>query len=381
MFKVRFLPIATKLRTLAFVVGISVIGIAIFSNINSAAAFSMDNPKQIVGTSNEFCLSCHETPDAHTEMPSGEVLNLFINGESYNFSVHGFKGTTCVECHTDISGYPHPELETATLREFTIQQNQNCAECHEDNYEATLDSVHQGARDVGNLEAAVCSDCHGAHDIAWTNQSRSKIPQLCENCHSQVYELYEQSVHGEALLEESNLDVPTCVDCHGIHNIGGPSQDPFHLFSPLICANCHADEALLEKYDLNPLVLENYVSDFHGTTVTLFEEISPDQETNKPVCIDCHGVHDIRKTDDPESRVIQQNLLSTCQRCHPNASDDFPSSWLSHYAPSWETTPAVSAVNLFYNIIIPVTVVGMLVFVIPDGLRRLRKRFKRDLNE
>ena len=81
-------------------------------------------------------------------------------------------------------------------------------------------------------------------------------------------------------------------------------------------------------------VLDTYVADFHGTTVTLFEKQSPDAETNKPVCFDCHGVHDIRRTDDPEKGLqMRENLLARCQVCHPDATSNFPDAWLSHYIP------------------------------------------------
>ncbi|MEK6256238.1 MAG: cytochrome c3 family protein, partial [Chloroflexota bacterium] len=228
------------------------------------------------------------------------------------------------------------------------------------------------AFEAGNLDAAACSDCHGSHDISTPNEPRSKIPQTCERCHSEIYYLYEDSIHGEALLDESNPDVPTCIDCHGVHNVEGPSHSPFHLFSPQICAGCHADEDLMASYDISTDVFDTYVSDFHGTTVILFEALAPDQETNKPVCVDCHGVHDIRKTDDPESSVIQENLLATCQRCHPDADENFPTSWLSHYQPSRENASLVYIVDLFYQIFIPATVVVMLVFVVSDANRRIR---------
>ena len=55
----------------------------------------------------------------------------------------------------------------------------------------------------------------------------------------------------------------------------------------------------MSKYGISTQVVNTYVADFHGTTVTLFEKISPDQITNKPVCFDCHGVHNIKKVDDP----------------------------------------------------------------------------------
>ncbi len=371
-------PVSWK-KILVIALSISLIGIGVFTNVKPSSAFSSELRSTVQTGPNDLCLICHKTPDTFIQLRSGENLNLFVNSDLYAASVHGVRGTTCVQCHKDISGYPHPTLEADTLREFTVQQNQrDCRTCHANDYQATSDSVHQVARDEGNLNAAVCTDCHGAHDVNATSISRSEVPELCGNCHSQIFETYKTSVHGGALLEEGNPDTPTCTDCHGIHEVKGPSQDAaqdqFRLFSPLICAKCHTDKALMKKYGLNPYVYQTYISDFHGTTVTLFEKVAPDQQTNKPVCIDCHGVHDIRRTDDPKSTVIQQNLLSTCQRCHPNATGDFPSAWLGHYQPSWEKTPVVSAVDLFYKLVIPATVVGMLVFVIPDGFRRFRKR-------
>ncbi len=343
--------------------------------------YSSEAPEYLKGTSDELCLTCHQTQDVAEILPSGESLNLFVDANELTSSIHGIEDTACVDCHSAYSGYPHPEREINSLREFVHQANDSCSNCHKEKFDEHQLGVHHLAIVEGNLEAATCSDCHGSHDIRPQRISPENITQVCSSCHSAIYDLYEKSVHGAALIGEGNKDVPSCVDCHGSHDNEGPSRDQFHLFSPQICANCHADEALTDKYDLNPNVFETYVADFHGTTVTLFEEISPDQETNKPVCIDCHGVHDIRRADDPDSNVVQENLLSTCQRCHPDASAEFPSAWLSHYVPSWEETPAVSAVNLFYQIVLPATVIGMLVFIVPDGVRRIRKRIQGKKNE
>ncbi|MER3513130.1 MAG: cytochrome C, partial [Chloroflexota bacterium] len=244
-------------------------------------------------------------------------------------------------------------------------------------YTATLDSVHQKALAAGKKEAAVCTDCHGAHNVQPPMQPRSRIPQTCERCHSQIYNLYKESVHGAALIGEGNPDVPSCIDCHGVHNVQGPATSPFHLFSPQICARCHADPQLMGKYGISTDVFNTYVADFHGTTVKLFEEITPDQPTNKPVCVDCHGVHDIRRTDDPESTVIKENLLKTCRKCHPDASTNFPAAWLSHYRPSPEHAPLVYYVNLFYKVFIPTVLGGMAIYVIADSGRRLLGRWIR----
>ncbi len=328
--------------------------------------------ENLPGVEDEYCLSCHDTPGLRTTLESGEVLYIAVDSVTHATSVHGRNGYACVQCHTDIREYPHREIPATTVREYTLAMYTLCEQCHQSNYEDTHDSTHQQALEAGNPEAAVCTDCHGTHNISEPEPPRSNIPKMCERCHSTIYRSYASSVHGSALIGEGNPDVPTCTDCHGVHSLQGPStSESFHLFSPQICADCHADPELMARYDISTHVFDTYVSDFHGTTVVLFEKLTPDQETNKPVCIDCHGVHDMRKVDDPESYVIKKNLLTTCQKCHPNATTNFPTSWLGHYEPSPTEAPLVFFIDLFYKIIIPVTIGGMLVFIGADIKKKI----------
>ncbi|MDR9450476.1 MAG: cytochrome c3 family protein [Acidimicrobiia bacterium] len=328
---------------------------------------------------NGYCLGCHDSETSgislsDVELPSGEVLDITVERETYQFSVHGRLEMSCVLCHTDISEYPHAPIEAQNLREYAVANYAACATCHDAQYTATHDNVHGTALLNGNNEAAVCTDCHGAHNVQPAEKRGTAIQQTCENCHYEIYTVYEESVHGAALFEEGNADVPTCTDCHGVHDVEGPGVTGFHLFSPQICADCHEDENLMGDYGISTEVFDTYVSDFHGTTVVIFEELSPDQETNKPVCIDCHGVHNIASADDPESQTFRENLLGTCQRCHPDATANFPTSWLSHYQPTRQDTPLVFYVNLFYRILIPVVIGGMVLWVLIDFIRKLAAR-------
>jgi len=126
---------------------------------------------------------------------------------------------------------------------------------------------------------------------------------------------------------------------------------------------------------LSTQVLNTYVSDFHGTTVTIFQKVTPDAATNKAVCYDCHGVHDIRRVDDPEKGLqVRENLLARCQVCHPDATIEFSDSWLSHYIPSPENNPLVYYVNLFYKFFIPGVLGGMAVLVLLDASWQVRRR-------
>jgi len=285
--------------------------------------------------SDDTCLACHQQ-EGMTAQIGGQPLPITINAEKFASSVHGTEKIACVDCHTNITGFPHPQVIASSQRDFSLQLYPTCQQCHVEQYAKTLDSVHQRAFAAGNKNAAVCTDCHNPHtQTRLTDKNTGKlllgarlvIPQTCAKCHSTIYDTYKKSVHGAALTEEGNQYVPTCIDCHGVHNIQSPTTNSFRNSIPFLCANCHTNEALMKQYGLSTNVLNTYVADFHGTTVKMFEENFPDQPTNKPVCTDCHGTHDIFKVDDPNAGIaFKKNLLVKCQQCHRvyPIKDDIP---------------------------------------------------------
>jgi len=336
---------------------------------------------------NSLCFSCHTKEGFSVELDSGEILPLTVDQEAFESSVHGENDVACAACHVDTSSFPHPERTTETLRDVTLKYSATCAQCHTDQSAKTMDSVHQKAFSEGNQNAAVCADCHDPHtqqrltDLEsgkLLDSARLHVPATCAQCHSAIYDTYEKSVHGSALTQ-GNMDVPTCIDCHGVHNIQDPTTATYRNSTPYLCATCHTNSNLMRKYGLSTEVLNTYVADFHGTTVVLFDKTFPDQPTNKPVCTDCHGVHDIAKSDDPaKGLAVRENLLVRCQACHPDATSNFPASWMSHYIPTPEKYPIVYYVNLFYKFFIPGVLVPMAVLVVMDFSRlminRLRKK-------
>jgi hypothetical protein len=84
----------------------------------------------------------------------------------------------------------------------------------------------------------------------------------------------------------------------------------------------------------------------------------------------------MKSADDPESQVFRENILHTCQKCHPDATENFSATWLSHYEPDIEKYPIVYFVDLFYKIMIPAVLGFMAIFVVADAgtgiLHRLR---------
>jgi hypothetical protein len=364
-------PARAEKRVWLRVVIAVVVGLVAVLWLGASAAPAQDDPDDDLLYDNDYCLGCHAQEGFQTTLPSGEVLDLSFDVDAFEASVHGSYQIPCALCHADIDPFPHDPITSADARAFTLERSDSCLGCHLDQYSNAADNVHAAARDAGQSEAAVCTDCHGAHDTVTPVAHSPEVALTCQGCHSEIYQLYEESVHGEA-LEAGNRDVPTCTDCHGVHSVEGPTDSPFHLFSPQICADCHTDSDLMDPYGLSTNVLDSYVADFHGSTVILFEELAPDQETNKPVCIDCHGVHAIKGTDDPEGTVFQANLLQTCQRCHPDATENFSASWLSHYSPEPGKATLVWLATWAYRILIPVVIGAMVLYIVALVLRKRR---------
>lgn len=373
----RLLPILLIIIGLGILVPVLMLSV---SPVHATSRQQDDKP------TNEFCLACHQDEDTTLKFKDGSSVSAFIDPTVFGLSVHSEEKIQCVDCHSEISDYPHPDVKSKSDRQFSLDLLVICGDCHEEQYEKVKDSVHQNAFDEGNINAAVCTDCHNPHTQQrltgktsgeLTNKARVNIPHICSQCHSDIFETYKSSVHGNALLDEFNPDVPTCIDCHGVHNISNPLTNTFRNSIPYLCAECHTDESIMGKYGISTNVLESYVADFHGTNVKLFTEQYPDQPTNKPVCIDCHGFHDISKVDNPETGIaLKENLLVKCQRCHTDASPNFPTAWMSHFEPSPENAPIVFYVNLFYQFMIPGVIGGMIFFILTDIYRRWMNRIK-----
>ena len=311
------------------------------------------------------CESCHGKADLSMTLASGEKLALYVDPKIFAASIHGDK-LLCTDCHASITGYPHPSHEIADRRDYNITQYEICKRCHFDNYTKTLDSAHYDMLTKGFTGTPLCTDCHGAHDVTSPSQPRTRISQTCSKCHQIVYNAYVDSIHGKALITGNNFDVPVCTDCHLSHTIEDARTAGFRIASVDLCVKCHSNEKLMQKYGISTSVVKTYLQDFHGASVALVARQNKEVWPEEAVCTDCHGVHDIKSPDDPDSSVIKANLVNTCRNCHPDATANFPSAWLSHYEPSLDKAPTVFYVRWFYRILIPFIVIGLAVHISVD---------------
>jgi predicted CXXCH cytochrome family protein len=351
------------------------IGVLIWTSPARAGAPRTD-PQQ---KTEEYCLSCHNNPDLSMTLPSGEELSLYISPQTLIQSVHSPAGIECEACHTTITTYPHPKQTFSDRRSLSRSYYLACQKCHAANYEKTLDSMHNEIAEKGNLDAPICTDCHGAHEVRDPNQPRSLVSTTCGHCHQEIFSDYQKSIHGQALIEDNNLDVPVCTDCHGVHNVQDPRTEAFRIQTPEMCAGCHADPDLMSKYNLPSNVYSLYELSWHGVEVSVYKARWPTIWHDTAVCTDCHGIHDILDSTNPASSVHPDNLLATCQKCHPDAGPNWTGAWTGHEEIDQEKTPFLFYTQAFYTSFTPVVLWASIIYVILQILRATVDRVKRSI--
>lgn len=320
------------------------------------------------------CMDCHgDAEEDRLELPDGSKVPVQILKKVWDASVHAGE-IGCTDCHNGISEYPHPDVEAKDLRGFQIAQAETCKRCHYAHFTRVADSIHYKQFEEGNRNAPTCVDCHGAHDIAVPGEPRMAVDGRCARCHADVSDAYRRSVHGQALIDSNSPDVPVCTDCHGSHQIEDPRKPEFRAASYQICAKCHSDADRMERYGLNPEVVSTYLDDFHGASNALYADGLGRPDKPMATCTSCHGIHDIPSLRDADASVVRARVLKTCRECHEKVPDGFQDAWLSHYPPTLSKAPLVWLVTWFYRIVIPLIMLGLVLHIL---MHLWRFRFRR----
>lgn len=312
----------------------------------------------------QYCLKCHGYK-IDMKFKDGDKISLQIDLSILQNSVH--RRLSCSDCHFGFSPSYHPQRNFKTKRDLSIVNSDTCRRCHFDKYTKSMESIHYAILSQGNLSAPICTDCHGSHSIQRFGKERILIARRCQKCHEGIYSIYANSVHGKALIDENNQDVPVCIDCHTAHNIKDPLTLDYREHIPELCSNCHANKALMDKYGLSTDVIKTYLQSFHGVTLNLYRKQR--EELGRPsrliaVCTDCHGTHDIISTTNIEPAVLKANLIKKCQQCHKDAPMNFSDSWLSHYKPDIRKTPIIFIIEKLYDVFIPILIMGIVLQIL-----------------
>ena len=382
------------------------------------AATKKDPPKPNA----DECLACHSDATLSHEV-NGKKVSLHVDPQAFKDSIHGSM-FTCIDCHTDVKSAAHettPKRITCTTchadeqaaydRSFHGKAAQigntaaaTCVDCHGTPHEllpagdpksrvyhanipATCgachsqqfvmeknglsvqmvasyqQSVHGHAVANGSEKAAVCTDCHGTHEILDAKDSKSPIfkfnvPLTCGKCHDQISKEFQQSIHGTAITK-GNWQAPVCTDCHGIHSIKA-HNDPNSPVSAqnvaqATCARCHEGVRLSQEFGVQGRRATTYLASYHGLAARLGSQVVAN-------CASCHGTHSIFPSTDPRSTIHPSNLARTCGQCHPGVTEKFTSAKVHVDAPLSADigSKAVRWIRKFYLSMIFAVIGGML---------------------
>ena len=295
----------------------------------------------------------------------------------------------CLTCHSEAVVAIAPA--TLTLPQKLAQTNQ-CESCHVGNESVTghslrgvkfvasfEESVHGAALREGNVEAANCVDCHGAHEMNRAMVESAKVNKLrvadtCAKCHENVAKDFSSSVHAAA-LHKGNIDSASCTDCHGEHDVRKHTDPTAAVnaknLAQQVCASCHASVRLTEKYGLSSRTFQTFSDSYHGLAVRggLVEVVN---------CASCHESHAIKSQTDPTSTIHPANLARTCGQCHPGANTRFAVGKI-HVSPEAAggaegNSPILYLISSFYVLLTVVVVGGMGVHNGLDFFRKLRRK-------
>lgn len=167
---------------------------------------------------NAECMECHSDETLARDKSEGMKEDLYVDEYKFNYSVHNVNGVGCVSCHSDIG-----ELDWDSDIPHGVSLPVNCDNCHKNEGEAYVDSVHKKAGGKGIT--IPCYGCHGYHFIT----------------HLEADSVYER---------ENGF----CLKCHNPdkHHDWLPQKGAH--FSFVECTVCHAMEAPrhvnLRLYDL-----------------------------------------------------------------------------------------------------------------------------------
>jgi len=215
------------------------------------------------------CVKCHQDlwEEAQLTDGNGEEARLGVvvdKIESYMNSIHARPSiddqsrtnATCYSCHD--AHYITP-IDTAYRAEKKFQIPSVCGKCHTREFEIYKNSVHGMEIRNGNTDAAVCNDCHSAHNIDKPDDvsGRLAITAECGNCHQENLDSYIETYHGK-ITRLGYGETAKCYDCHGSHSIKRVNEPDsmVHNGNRLkTCQSCHEDAT------------EGYVTfQPHGTT-------------------------------------------------------------------------------------------------------------------
>ena len=261
------------------------------------------------------CLDCHSGfdadphPEALPAKPYAVCADCHDASEKLQTSVHGAPGKTtpsCRECHG--AGHKIVAVKDPVSLASPAHVTATCAQCHKEEAKTSGDRRPRRPR----REAAPTRLASTATASRTRSQGNRRRSASCSTCHATVVTEQHASLHGKAAARGDAL-APTCVTCHGGHEILShqDAKSPVAVMNiPLLCGECHREgsEVSLTHDIPQDNILENYADSIHG------EGLFQKGLTVTAVCTSCHSAHNILPHTDPKSRI---NVAQRRQDLHP----------------------------------------------------------------
>ncbi|MCS7072474.1 MAG: cytochrome c3 family protein [Anaerolinea sp.] len=239
---------------------------------------------------NSYCLLCHARPGRLVTLGSGEVLNLFVSTDTLRASIHGTRSQTgalgCVDCH-GANAFPHSGPSPSDSRSYSINAVQMCVNCHADQVDILERGLHAQAIRAGNFEAAVCTDCHGAHEVEAVTRYPQLVAAVCGDCHIATFQEWRVSAHAD-------MGNAGCSSCHSPHAQTLRTGDN----STELCLNCHEEMTPLlvhiqhagDEYPVACVVCHMYTPEQSDTIQVSFAQMPSghSMRMDSTPCTTCH---------------------------------------------------------------------------------------------
>jgi predicted CXXCH cytochrome family protein len=172
-----------------WVMGSVLAAYSIASAVLTDAATSQEPESSDRRWDSEACLSCHDGATSTATFPSGEELEIGVDGDAYRSSPHVSIGVQCVHCHPGIVRTPHDELTVPDAQTFSESLATSCSVCHWREYTVALDAEHALLEAEQRPDAPECVDCHDPHASQASPLDRPEMQGTCSECHTeQVWE-------------------------------------------------------------------------------------------------------------------------------------------------------------------------------------------------
>ena len=203
------------------------------------------------------CAGCHqrlfdaaEKDGTAKDKPRLEVVAKNI--EAYKNSFHARPNAddktkpnaSCDNCH-DTHSFNVPAKDSAQYAQWRLGVPKTCSEgCHEEQLETYAGSVHgQEISEKKNVKSAVCTDCHGSHDVGNSSAVSFKldVAENCGSCHQANLKSYKATYHGQ-INTLGYATTAKCFDCHGSHEIlkAKDAKSKVHADNRMkTCRQCH----------------------------------------------------------------------------------------------------------------------------------------------